>query len=320
VTAEMYREELTRYAFVNGLASSAIRQRLLGNDEISLNQAFELAVNLDRAHRYSGCMGHLVPDQSLSMMTSDSTAKNSGAATYTVDHLLQLLKLYRASSVVWTLTETDRSRNFFQPVHCLPPYWEQPVRMVQTKHLANHSIVVARSQRQRAPTEHWLLPGNWRGGRCSSGRSWWRARWRENDESSVPEDTVSDSVPALPRRSTRGRKPPNRCSFNVASNWMGEIVEIGVLLHRRLNVFIAKRWLLPRQIGAVGVCISWRVLSGPSCCCRDYVFLTLLFVSADGNCDFMLILKPSVLESLHRFLVSQCAQMELQTRLIIALM
>ena len=38
----------------------------------------------------------------------------------------------------------------------------------------------------------------------------------ENDESSVPEDTVSDSVPALPRRSTRGRKPPNRCGFNVA--------------------------------------------------------------------------------------------------------
>ena len=83
VTADMYREELTRYAFVNGLASSAIRQRLLENEQISLNQAFELADNLDRAHRYSGCMGPLVPDQSLSMMTSDSTVKNSGAATYT---------------------------------------------------------------------------------------------------------------------------------------------------------------------------------------------------------------------------------------------
>jgi len=33
----------------------------------------------------------------------------------------------------------------------------------------------------------------------------------------------------------------------------------------------------------------------------------LLFVSADGNCDFML-LKPSVLEPTRRFLVSQFNQ------------
>ena len=38
-----------------------------------------------------------------------------------------------------------------------------------------------------------------------------------NDESSVPEDIVSDSEPALPRRSIHRRKPPDRCGFNVAS-------------------------------------------------------------------------------------------------------
>jgi len=79
----MYREQLTRDAFINGLASPVVRQRLLEKEELSLNQAFELADNLDRAHRYSSCMGPLVPDQSLSMMTSDSTAKNSCAAAYT---------------------------------------------------------------------------------------------------------------------------------------------------------------------------------------------------------------------------------------------
>jgi len=79
----MYREELTRDAFINGLASSAVRQRLLGKEELSLSQAFELADNLDSAHRYSSCMGPLVPDQSLPMMTSDSTSKNSGAAACT---------------------------------------------------------------------------------------------------------------------------------------------------------------------------------------------------------------------------------------------
>jgi len=52
----------------------------------------------------------------------------------------------------------------------------------------------------------------------------------ENDESSVPEDIVSNSEPALPRQSTRRRKPPDRYGFNVASMWTEEIVEIRVLL------------------------------------------------------------------------------------------
>jgi len=62
---------------------SLLRKRLLKKEELSLNQAFELADKLDRAHRYSSCMGPLVPDQSLSMTTSDSTAKNYDAAAST---------------------------------------------------------------------------------------------------------------------------------------------------------------------------------------------------------------------------------------------
>jgi len=54
----------------------------------------------------------------------------------------------------------------------------------------------------------------------------------QNDESSVPEVIVSDTEPALPRRSTRRRKPPDRYGFNVSSIWMGVIVEIRVLLPR----------------------------------------------------------------------------------------
>jgi len=55
VTADMYREELTRDAFIDGFASSAIRQRLLEKEELTLNQAFELADNLDRGHGHSSC-------------------------------------------------------------------------------------------------------------------------------------------------------------------------------------------------------------------------------------------------------------------------
>ena len=83
VTANMRLEELTREAFINGLASSAISQCLLEKEELSLNQALELADNFTRAHRYFSCMGSLVSAQSLSMMTSDTNAKNSGAAAPT---------------------------------------------------------------------------------------------------------------------------------------------------------------------------------------------------------------------------------------------
>jgi len=169
------------------------------------------------------------------------------------------------------------------------------LELVTSQHWRHNITVPSRSQRQHWPTKHWLPPaGVWRWGRrrhgrCSSGRSWRRTRRRGKWRKFCSKDIASDCEPALPRRSTRRRKPSYQYGFNVASIWMGVIVEIGVLLPRRLNLFIAERWLLPRQLGAVGVCISRRVLSEPSCCCRCCVFLTLLFVSADRNCDFMLI-------------------------------
>jgi len=107
VIADMYREELTR-DFINGLASSAVLQRLLGKEELSLNQAFELADNLDRAHRYSSCMGSLVPDQSLPMMTSDSTARNSGAAACTRRSSSSVVK---AASFFFCGLDTHRNRS-----------------------------------------------------------------------------------------------------------------------------------------------------------------------------------------------------------------
>jgi len=64
---------------------------------------------------------------------------------------------------------------------------------------------------------------------------------------------------------------------------------IRLCVHRMGDLFIVECWMLSRELGAVGPCISREVLSEPSCCCRFHVFLMLLFVSADGNCDFMLM-------------------------------
>ena len=55
-----------------------------------------------------------------------------------------------------------------------------------------------------------------------------------------------------------------------------------------------KRWLLPRQLGAIGVHISQQGSNAPflvivvNCCCRCYQTYRF-FVSADGNCVFLLI-------------------------------
>ena len=53
VTAEQYRWELVRDAFINGLPSADVRQRLLERDDLSLEVALEQAYSLERAQQQS---------------------------------------------------------------------------------------------------------------------------------------------------------------------------------------------------------------------------------------------------------------------------
>ena len=53
VTAEIYREELVRDTFINGISSSVIRQRLLENQDCQLSQIFDQAMALDTAQKSS---------------------------------------------------------------------------------------------------------------------------------------------------------------------------------------------------------------------------------------------------------------------------
>ena len=57
VSAEQYREELLRDALINGLSSFTIRQRLLERDDLTLQNAFEQACTLYRAHEHSNSYG-----------------------------------------------------------------------------------------------------------------------------------------------------------------------------------------------------------------------------------------------------------------------
>ena len=53
VTAEGYVQQIIRDAFINGLASSAIRQRLLENRDLTLHQAYDQANAFDCALHHS---------------------------------------------------------------------------------------------------------------------------------------------------------------------------------------------------------------------------------------------------------------------------
>ena len=53
VSAEKYRKEMVRDAFINGLISSVIRQRLLENQSLSLESAFNQACSIDVAQKNS---------------------------------------------------------------------------------------------------------------------------------------------------------------------------------------------------------------------------------------------------------------------------
>ena len=53
VTAEEYRKELVRDAFINGMSSYHARQRLLENNELTLEAAFNIANSLRMAQEHS---------------------------------------------------------------------------------------------------------------------------------------------------------------------------------------------------------------------------------------------------------------------------
>ncbi|XP_068229568.1 uncharacterized protein [Palaemon carinicauda] len=73
VSAEQYREELIRDAFINGLASPIIRQRLLKNKTLDLQAAYDQAYSLDLAQHNANFYSHMLPHvgHTAAMVTSD---------------------------------------------------------------------------------------------------------------------------------------------------------------------------------------------------------------------------------------------------------
>lgn len=88
VTAEKYKEYAVRYAFISGLRSSVISQRLLENRTLELQDAFEKALALDVAQKSSDSYTSVIPSFSAatdnSEVTKPSPTDDTQAAVATV--------------------------------------------------------------------------------------------------------------------------------------------------------------------------------------------------------------------------------------------
>ena len=80
VTGEQYRQEYVRDAFINGLSSSSIRQRILENNDITLPEAFKQARTLESAEKHSADyasqepLASLINDKQEEVCTEESLA------------------------------------------------------------------------------------------------------------------------------------------------------------------------------------------------------------------------------------------------------
>ena len=74
VTAEEYRRQSVRDAFINGLLSSSIRQRFLENRELDLDTAFTQASSLDLAQQHSQAYKYHRSSQ-MTAMTSNNAVE-----------------------------------------------------------------------------------------------------------------------------------------------------------------------------------------------------------------------------------------------------
>ena len=85
-SAERYKEDLIQDAFINGLASPVIRQRLLEKDDLNLQQTYELASALNRAQQQSSAYTSLVAsvaEDCCSYSTLEPNISSTAAATST---------------------------------------------------------------------------------------------------------------------------------------------------------------------------------------------------------------------------------------------
>ena len=92
VTVKEYRKELVRDAFINGISSHVIRQKLLENSELTVERAFQIACSLETAQQHSEAYLQQ-PDVIAAIKVEDTDHVNqiSAIAKVTSSNKLQVL-------------------------------------------------------------------------------------------------------------------------------------------------------------------------------------------------------------------------------------
>ena len=101
VTADEYRLDLARDAFINGLTLHHIRQRLLENAELTVNQAYKTAMSLHLAQEHPAAYfaensrstaAAMMPEQSI-LRTEAETSTTTSCSSHTTQMLQAVSKV-----------------------------------------------------------------------------------------------------------------------------------------------------------------------------------------------------------------------------------
>ena len=115
VTADEYRLDLVRDAFINGLASHHIRQRLLENAELTVNQAYKTAMSLHLAQEHSAAYFTENSRSSAATMMSEQSILGTEAETPTTtscsSHTTQMLQAVSKVKICFFCGKEYHDRN-----------------------------------------------------------------------------------------------------------------------------------------------------------------------------------------------------------------
>ena len=94
MTADKYRDELTRDAFINGINSVSIRQRLLEENELTFQNAINKTETLDRAQMQSAFYESKPTLQSVTTTIEPESKNHSGVSMKITTNQQQERKRY----------------------------------------------------------------------------------------------------------------------------------------------------------------------------------------------------------------------------------
>ena len=134
VTAEQYRWELVRDAFTNGLASAAVRRRLLERDDFTLEAALEKAYSLERAQQQSSSFSINVAASNVVLQRQRSADSLAGADVVSAFDLVSYRPPHGLAATVRTKRCYFCGRSYHKSSGCKMSYMPEKRSLCKSLH------------------------------------------------------------------------------------------------------------------------------------------------------------------------------------------